>query len=145
MQPSQLNVFQGQVSQERTMTSFSIIMTSCTLESAQQQYKCNTELNLFSVTLHSACFSTAKKKIHCFFSRQLGGQSIVKEVQFIGHQIAGRVQINHETIQKEYEIFFTGQASELKQKLKSGSIGSVQAKVMLSQIFQVSCFASFNK
>ena len=127
------------------MTSFSIIMTSsCTLESAQQ-YKSNTELNLFSVTLQSACFSrtTVNKKTYtqikkCFFSRHLGGQSIVKEVQFIGHQVAGRVQINHETIQKDYEIFFTGQAFDLKQRLKSGSIGSViKAKVMLSQIFQV--------
>ena len=65
-------------------------------------------------------------------------------MQFIGHQIAGRVQIDHESIQKEYEIFFTGQAFELKQKLKSGSIGSVQAKVLLGQIFQVLYFAAFS-
>ena len=98
------------------------------------------------MTLHFACSrkNTAdrKKKKHYFFSRQLGEQSIVKEVQFIGHQILGKVQINHKTIHKEFESFFTGQAVDLKQKLRSGSIGSVQAKVMLSQIFQVLYFAA---
>ena len=80
-----------------------------------------------------------------FSSRQLGspGQRIVKEMQLIGHQIAGRVQINHESIQKQYETFFTGQAFELKQRLRSGSIRSVQAKVMLSQIFQVQLYKNF--
>ena len=80
-----------------------------------------------------------------FFSRQLGspGQSKVKEMQLIGHQIAGRVQINHESIHKQYETFFTGQASELKQRLRSGSIRLVQARVMLSQIFQVQLYKIF--
>ena len=68
-----------------------------------------------------------------FISRQLS------EVKAISHQVVGSINATHEDIQLMYARFFGGEAASVKKLLKE-QLGSIRARKMLSQIFQVYYF-----
>ena len=65
-----------------------------------------------------------------FFSRQL------REMKAVGHQVVGSGSASHEDVQMMYARFFGGESAHVKKLLKE-PLGSIRARKMLSQIFQV--------
>ena len=65
-----------------------------------------------------------------FFSRQL------REMKAAGHQVVGSGSASHEDVQMMYARFFGGESARVKKLLKE-PLGSIRARKMLSQIFQV--------
>ena len=68
-----------------------------------------------------------------FISRQLS------KVKAIGHQVVGSSNRSHEDVQMMYNKFFGGETASVKMLLKE-KLGSIRARKMLSQIFQVYYF-----
>ena len=63
----------------------------------------------------------------------------LSEVKAIGHQVVGSSSRSHEDIQLMYSRFFGGETASVKKLLKE-HLGSIRARKMLSQIFQVLYF-----
>ena len=68
-----------------------------------------------------------------FITRQLS------QVKTIGHQVVGSSNWSHEDIQLMYSRFFGGETASIKMLLKE-HFGSIRARKMLSQTFQVLYF-----
>lgn len=68
-----------------------------------------------------------------FFARQL------REMKAVGHQVVGSGSASHEDIHMMYARFFGGESARVKKLLKE-PLGSIRARKMLSQIFQVYYF-----
>lgn len=58
-------------------------------------------------------------------------------MQVIGHQVVGSEDKSHEDVKLMYEKYFGGEAVKVKRALKE-ELGSIKARQVLSQIFQVS-------
>ena len=69
-------------------------------------------------------------------SRQHGG---MRQLQAIGHQVVGSGNASHEDVQMMYNKFFGGETASIKTLLKA-KLGSIGARRILSQIFQVYYF-----
>ena len=59
-------------------------------------------------------------------------------MQTMGHQVVGSKEKTHEDVKLMYEKFFGGESQKIKKSLrKTLSLSPVQAKKLLSEIFQV--------
>lgn len=57
-------------------------------------------------------------------------------MQAMGHQVVGSDRKSHEDVKLMYEKFFGGQAASVKRVLRK-HLGSIEARRMLSELFQV--------
>ena len=63
----------------------------------------------------------------------------LSKVKAVGHQVVGSSDKSHEDVQMMYNKFFGGETASIKTLLKV-KLGSIGARRMLSQIFQVYYF-----
>ena len=65
-------------------------------------------------------------------------------MQVIGHQVIGSEDKSHEDVKLMYEKYFGGEAVKVKRMLKE-ELGSIKARQVLSQIFQVSQYLNVKR